>query len=179
MEIWKDIPWYEWYEVSNLWKVYSNKHNKFRKLQTDKEWYLYLTLCKEWKQKSFFVHRLVLLSFIWENKEKNQANHKNWIKNDNRLENLEWCTASENQKHKFKVLWYKHKEWFNSFKNRINWYQKWLSKKVKAISDDWKTFTFYSMKDASEFTGENISIISRLCNWKQIKKWTFNWEFIK
>ncbi len=35
---------------------------------------------------------------------KEQANHKNGIRDDDRLENLEWCTQSENMKHSFQVL---------------------------------------------------------------------------
>ena len=51
------------------------------------------------------VHRLVLLAFDWRDGcEKLDVNHKNGIRTDNRLENLEWCTRSENHLHAYRVL---------------------------------------------------------------------------
>ena len=54
-------------------------------------------------QKHVLVHRLVLSAFLpIENMELYDVNHKNGDKLDNRLENLEWCTRSENIKHSYK-----------------------------------------------------------------------------
>jgi len=52
--------------------------------------------------KTFFVHVLVCSHFIPKIKNKHQVNHKNLDRKDNRAENLEWCTPSENMRHSYK-----------------------------------------------------------------------------
>ena len=83
-------------------QVFSIKRNMPLKSQS-RFGYRQLTLCINNNKKSYLVHRIVLAYFT--NKPldyKLIVNHKNGIKNDNRLENLEWCTHSENSKHAFK-----------------------------------------------------------------------------
>lgn len=96
-ELWKEIPKYEdLYKVSNLGRI-KNKQNKI--LGISKNGYSRISLNNK-GSKTLLIHRLVMLAFKPEEYfEGAEVNHKNGIKNDNRLENLEWCTRGENNKH--------------------------------------------------------------------------------
>lgn len=111
----KDIQGYEGlYAVTEdlrIWsypKNNSSKHGKFLK-QIISNWYATVWLWKNKKVKWFWVHRLIAMAFIPNPENKPQINHKNWIRNDNRVENLEWCTNQENINHAFKFLWKNNK----------------------------------------------------------------------
>lgn len=110
-EIFKDILWYEWlYQVSNLGRIKSFHKRKWKNIilkQLNIGWYKRVILCKNLIQKRYLVHRLIAQAFIPNIENKPQINHKNWIRNDNRIENLEWTTQKENMIHRYKVLWYK------------------------------------------------------------------------
>lgn len=110
-EIFKDIPWYEWlYQAGTLGNIKSldfgwNWKEGILKNRLDKYGYWKTFLYKNSSVKCFKTHRLIILTFKW--KSKLEVNHKNWIKDDNRLKNLEWCTREYNQKHRFDKLWHK------------------------------------------------------------------------
>ena len=111
-EIWKDIEGYEgYYQVSNLGNVKSLSRYKqgvkgtyiskdiILKPFKNKGGYCLVKLCNNSIEKSFQVHRLVAIAFLENNENKEQVNHKNGIKEDNTLINLEWNTRSENTSH--------------------------------------------------------------------------------
>ena len=66
--------------------------------------YLRTCIFKDSRGKGVFIHRLVAAAFLGERPEGMQVNHKNGNKQDNRLENLEYVTASDNALHARRVL---------------------------------------------------------------------------
>jgi hypothetical protein len=112
-EKWKDIKGYEGlYQVSNLGNVKSLNYRSAGKEHlispgTDRGGYNILVLCKGKKAKSFKVHRLVANAFIPNPKNKEQVNHKDGNKQNNKVDNLEWCTCKENMHHAWKTGLYK------------------------------------------------------------------------
>lgn len=106
-KIWKNIDKFSSYAISNMGEVKRIKSGKGTKpgliLKPRKNsWgYLYVILRKDNKDCSEVIHRLVLENFIGINPNKICPNHINGIKTDNRLENLEWTTPSENTKHAY------------------------------------------------------------------------------
>lgn len=100
MEIWKDVNGYEGlYKVSNQGNILIVKKKRNQNLLKAKNGYLLVDLYKNGLKKRISSHRLVALHFLTNTENKPQVNHINGIKEDNRVENLEWVTASENQIH--------------------------------------------------------------------------------
>jgi hypothetical protein len=111
-EMWKDIEGYGGiYKVSNYGRI-KNKYNRIlkgynkhgKKKYNPNNDYKKIQLCKDGKRKIYYIHRLVATMFIPNTKGLPQINHKNGIKNDNRVDNLEWCTNRENIIHYHKYL---------------------------------------------------------------------------
>lgn len=96
MEIWKDIIGFEdLYQVSNCGVVRHKKFNHILKPR-DNRGYKVVVLCKNNKHYNKSVHRLVAGAFIPNPENLPCVNHKNEVKDDNRVENLEWCDVKYN-----------------------------------------------------------------------------------
>lgn len=133
-EIWKDVVGYEGlYQVSNIGRVKSldmilpyERHNKkatrirrgklltFSKTNSG---YLRVIMANNGIHKLILVHRLVAQAFIPNQLNKREVNHINGNKTDNRVENLEWVSSSENKIHAFKNKLYKSEKPIYQIKN--------------------------------------------------------------
>jgi hypothetical protein len=108
-KIWKKIPNYSSYEISNYGEIKTfNWKNLGReaimKPALDPNGYPRTMLKRDdGVIHTIKVHRLVAITFIENPEEKPHVNHINGIRNDNRVFNLEWCTAKENIQHSFKI----------------------------------------------------------------------------
>lgn len=116
-EIWKDIEGYEGlYQINNFGVIKSlnrfvnHGHSEKQfvsecilKPRIYNTGYYYIVLSKNGKKKNFSVHGLVAKYFIENKENKECVNHKNGIKTDYSIENLEWSTISENRLHAFRT----------------------------------------------------------------------------
>lgn len=106
-EIWEPvIGWEDRYAVSNYGRLKGFWIKPFRlcRIQVHNDEfkkYLVIALCKNKKKYKTGVHRLVAQAFIPNPEDKPEVNHIDGDKQNNRVENLEWVTGSENMRHSF------------------------------------------------------------------------------
>ncbi|MFA5397372.1 MAG: HNH endonuclease [Methanogenium sp.] len=153
-EKWMIVENFEDYAVSSMGNVKNIKNGKILKQNINGD-YNYVQL----KKRNFRVHRLVALMFIPNNYNKPYVNHLDGNKSNNIVENLEWCTAQENNLHARKTGLIKQN-------------------KPVIITDinTNETITFESTNECARFLNSNNGSINRVLKGKRNKHKNF---FIK
>lgn len=103
---WVPVLDFPGYEINNVGEVRSSRRGRKERLISPRISFGYVRygLMRDGKQCWRMAHRLVWEAFNEAIPKDLQINHKNGVKHDNRLENLELATGSENQQHRFQVL---------------------------------------------------------------------------
>lgn len=162
-EVWKHINGYEDYMVSNLGRVKSLKYEKEKILRpgNNGDGYLFVTLYKNTKKKHYLVHLLVAQAFIPNPDNLPIINHKNEIKTDNSVSNLEWCTYQYN----------------NTYNNKHVKIGRKISKKVGCFKDG-NLIKVYSAIIDVENDGFNHGNVVSCCKGKFTQHHGYQWTYI-
>lgn len=167
-EVWIDIKDYEGkYKVSNQGRVYSLNTHKYLSLGNNGRGYLFVSLWKNGEAKREYVHRLVARHFIPNPENLPQVNHKDENKENNCVENLEWCSNNYNNSYGTK------KE--RAAKTLLN--NGKTSHKVKQFTLDGEyVATYRSMREAERLNNLTNGVISQMFRKGYNQAGGYHWE---
>ena len=176
MELWKDIPGFEGLYKANVYgQIKSLYTNKILKSNLCNNGYWGLTLCKNKIKKRYNVHRLVALTFIDNPNNYPIVNHIDGNKQNNNVNNLEWCTQKHNVKESFKLGLSKSP---NINKNgKLNHKSKLIAqidKKTNKIINH-----YYGAYEVERKTGICASYVWRCCHGKLKSAKGYKWKYIE
>ena len=176
-EIWKDIEGYEGlYQISNKGRVKSlgndrKRKDKILKPGKTRKGYLRVMLSKKGKIKGWLVHRLVAKAFLDNQDNFPDVNHRNEDKQDNRLENLEFCTHIYNCN--FGTRNERSAKSNSEVKKGV--YNTKKSKPVKCFETD---LIYKSSMDVQRKLGFDNSSITKCCKGKLKTVGGLHWKYV-
>jgi len=180
-ETWKDVIGYEGiYMASSIGRIKKNSRigcfgnliqEHFRRPVINGR-YTFINLNKHGVKKQYLLHRIIAMSFIPNPINKPEVNHIDGNKLNNNIENLEWCTSSENQKHAYKTG-LQIGTWIGKTGKMHP-----VSKGVVKLSFDGVEIDRYdSVRDAANSINIDESYISRCCKNKNKTARGFYWGY--
>jgi len=185
-EIWKDIPGYEgYYQISSIGRVkavartitgrWGKQRLKelIRRNGKNPKGYQLVDLHKNNISQTITIHRLVAMAFIVNPENKPCINHKNGIKDDNRVENLEWCTYAENNQHAIDTGLTPPPQ-----KGKVGKLHNCSKPVIQKRLDGSEIAKYECVRQASELTGANKSKISAVCRGERKTTGGYKWEYL-
>ena len=180
---WKDIIGYEnEYQINQFGEIRTlkdspklKKYNVLKPQINKRNGYVYQMLYKNGKEKLLRVHRLVAMAFLPNPNNLPQVNHKDGNKQNNSVDNLEWCEQSYNMKHAFKTGLEKPSEKQKAAVRKTN--EKKRKRVVRTMGDE--KIEYESATVAARKNNVGISTICRYCNKKRMPKDGASWQYIE
>ena len=135
----------------NQYKILGTKVNKFG--------YKEVALSKDGITKTVLLHRLIAIHFVPNPDNLPVVNHKNGIKTDNRIENLEWVTRSQNTKHAYVNNLGAFRDFSNAGIKAMNENTQYVS--ILLVAPDGQELQFESAREASKHLGTTNDEVTR------------------
>lgn len=170
-----NIKNWEMYQVDTNGNVYG-KNGKKLKYSLNHSGYCIVNFYHNHQRKGFGIHTLVAKTFIKIEPNKNQVNHKDGNKQNNNVENLEWCTAKENTNHAIKYLSYNNIGSNNSKAKKIFGYDKNTNELKLQFNSLADAARYFATNEKNYRTIENI--IYQVANNKNKKSYKgYIWKY--
>lgn len=163
MEIWKKVPideYSELYLISNKGRLKNVKRAKIHAINLDSDGYPHYILCNNKNRKAITAHRLVAMAFIENPLNLPCVNHKDEVKTNNSVDNLEWCTVAYN----------------NHYGTRIQRVAEAHSKPIAQMLNGKIVAVYKNSYDAERKTGINFSKIRMVCRGARKRAGGYGWK---
>lgn len=162
---WQEVEGFPGYFVSpnGLIKSTRRKQEKLLTPATNHKGYLQIAFCIKYKMTSITVHQVVAQAFIPNPDNKPQVNHKNGVKTDNRVDNLEWATNQDNVIHSYEIL------------GRVKNTPPYKGKKVRCVETD---VTYNSAEIADRAIGLGKNNVSQAARGVNKTAGGYRWEYV-
>lgn len=173
----RTIKDYPDYEVTDDGRVYSHKTNKFLKENVLNTGYATVELFNKNGSKRISIHRLVANAFIPNPKGLPCVNHKDENRQNNRVDNLEWCTHKYNSNYGNCRQKIRERRYVSPEKMR-KFHLAGAMANARPIKDKTTGKTYPTIIDAQRDTGINASHIGEVCKGKRLTAGKHEWEYI-
>lgn len=171
-EIWKNIKDFNNYEINNYGVIRIKKNKKMLKYQIDKDGYYKVNLWRKGKCKCFRVSRLVAQTFIHNPNNLPVVNHKDENKQNNCVDNLEWCTIAYNN-----AYGTKGKRGGEKQRNKLR-YTKSNRKVIQYDLKDNIVDTYKSIMTVAKKLNVDGTHITDVCKGRRKTAYGYKWRYI-